>query len=240
MLIVSIIYIAKGEYMPGKDHRLTLLWIILTLVLLVSRSDQHTAHAAPIYLPYDSHGITIHNAQEQKVDPANARGVRADISWTDPPLNGGLWVYNRVAVLKIEPFAFVEFGPQKDIVFGRRGLIVWNDGARHEKVVSITAATHRYSIQYNASTSKYDFFLDGAYVYSANPGFTSGIALGGGEVATGGESMYSTYLSNLRFLKKQSDGTWKYSPWNGHKEWFDDPPYVNIDAGLNAFYDFGN
>ncbi len=106
------------------------------------------------------------------------------------------------------------------------------------QVVSVSAATHKYVSQYNTSNGTYDFFLDGAWVFHTNANFSDGsVNFAGGEVASGVESMNSTFLSDLRYLQKQPNGSWLFASWPGHSDYIIDAPYYNQSGGATAFYD---
>lgn len=179
----------------------------------------------------------LHNATQKK--DVTAWGSWAYINWTNPDLDGGSWVYHRTAVLQWSPWRFVEFGWQKTSS-GVRGLIVYEDGSgAKNQVVSISAATHRYSMQYDPNTDKYWFYLDGSNVWNVDANFSSGdAAMAGGEVASGVEDMGHTHCYDLRYLKK-NDGTFSFVLWNGYEEYAVDDAYFNTDDGSNAFYDDG-
>lgn len=135
----------------------------------------------------------------------------------------------------------MEFGWQKT-PSGIRGDISYNDGGgAKQHYVSISAADHLYTFQYDPNTGKYWFKVDDTNVWNVNPNFSDGDAvIGGGEVAYGVESMGHTKLWQLRYLKRNPDGTFVYALWNGHVNYADDPPYYNTDNGLNSFYDDGD
>ncbi len=219
--------------------------LILVAMALTITDAQGIVQAAPALEPALNHCSCLHNATEQK-SGISPRGAWGYINYTDPPLNGGQWSYHRVTTVLGSPWRFVEWGWQKrQVLFGTelRGLIAYDSGGGPVNVGigGVSAATHRYSLQYDPPSAKYIAFLDGVQFWNGNVGFSTGsFVTAGGEVYLGVESMYSTYLSDLRYLKQQPDGTWAFTLWNGHTNYVDNAPYSNIDGGLNAFYDFGN
>lgn len=208
------------------------LQVVLVVVVLAGQPNRN-AYA---------HTGTIHNCTEKK--DVVAWGAWAYINWTDPDLDtgdGGLWVYNRVGVVQSNPWRYVEFGWQKTTA-GIRGAIGYNDGSGAKQLnVVISAATHRYSMQYDPNTGKYWFYVDGSNVANVNANFSSGnFVVGGGEVAYGVESMGHTKLWDLRYLKRNPDGTFVFVSWGGHVNYADDAPYSNTDNGTDSFYDDGD
>lgn len=194
------------------------------------------ADAAPQSILSNNHCSCLHNALEKKV--ITAYGSWAYINWTNPNLNGGQWSYHRTGVTQSSPWRYVEFGWQKWTSNAARVLLAYNDGTGPHNVSlgSISLATHRYSMQYNSSTGKYDFFYDGNNIYNLNAGFSKGdYVFGGGEVATGVEQMAHTRLYDLRYLTAASGGV--FQSWNGHINQVDDPPYFNTNLDGNSFYD---
>lgn len=219
--------------------RLSIVPILLVLGLVgagVFTSSTRSVEAAPSAKPTNSHCSCLHNALEKKV--VTAYGAWAYINWTNPNLNSGQWSYHRSGVTQSSPWRYVEFGWQKWTTNAARGLVVYNDGTgdHNVSVGSISLATHRYSMQYNSSTGKYDFFYDGYNTYSVNAGFSKGdYVFGGGEVPTGVEQMAHTRLYDLRYLTAASGGVFQL--WNGHVNQVDDPPYYNANLDGNSFYD---
>ncbi len=211
--------------------------VILSCILLVFAFT-----VAPSNRNVSAHLGALHNCTDKK--DITAWGAWAYINWTNPDLDtgdGGIWVYNRVGVVQWSPWRYVEFGWQKTTA-GIRGAIGYNDGSGAKQVnVVITAATHKYHMQYDPNTGKYWFYVDGSNVANVNANFSSGNAvIGGGEVPYGVESMGHTLLSDLRYLKRNPDGTFVFSSWNGHINYADDAPYYNTDNGSNSFYDDGD
>lgn len=193
-------------------------------------------------LNVQAHIGALHNCTEKK--DIVAWGARTYIDWTNPDLDtgdGGQWVYNRIGVVRWSPWRFVEFGWQKTTA-GIRGVIAYNDGSGNKNlVVTISAATHLYSMQYDPNTGKYWFYVDERNIANVNANFSAGDAvIGGGEVAYGVESMGHTKLWDLRYLKRNSDGTFVFWPWDGHVNYADDEPYFNTDNGANSFYNDGD
>lgn len=208
--------------------------LVLVLLIIAPQSAQATTNNMP---EYNHCTNCLHNATEKK--DITAWGVWGYITWTNPNLNGGAWSYHRVAVVKWSPWRFVEWGWQK-ISTGIRGAIAYDAGSGGVNVIigGVSAATHRYSIQYDPNTSKYWFYLDGANVYNINANFSSGNAVTGGGETTGVEAMAHTKLYDLRYLKKNANGTFSYVLWGGHINYADDPPYYNTNGtDVNSFYD---
>lgn len=89
-------------------------------------------------------------------------------------------------------------------------------------------------MQYDPNNSKYWFYVDGVNVWNVNANFSSGNAVvAGGEVLTGVENMQHTRVYDLRYLACTGCG---YTPWNGHVNYLDDPPYYNTNLDANSFY----
>jgi len=61
--------------------------------------------------------------------------------------------------------------------------------------------------------------------------------MAGGEVFTGVEAMAHTKVYDLRYLKRNPDGTFTYLSWNGHVDYAIDAPYYNTNIDSNSFYD---
>ncbi len=207
--------------------------VILMLIVLIGGMPNRNVRA---------HTGALHNCTEKK--DVVAWGAWAYINWTNPDLDtgdGGQWVYNRVGVAQVSPWRFVEFGWWKT-TSGLQGYIAYNDGSGNKgQSVTISAATHRYSMQYDPNTGKYWFYVDGSNVWNVNANFTDGdFAVGGGEVGYGVESMGHTKLWDLRYSKRNPDGTFQYALWNGHVNYADDDPYFNTNIDSNSFYDDGD
>lgn len=214
-----------------KKIELSLLIVLVVTILIALPSRSVQAHTG-----------ARHNATEKK-DIVNW-GAWAYIQWTNPDLDtgdGGQWTYHRVVTVQWSPWRYVEFGWQKT-TSGIRGAIGYEDGSGpRQQNVTISAADHRYTFQYDPNTGKYWFYVDGSNVWNVNANFSDGDAvIGGGEVAWGVESMGHTRLWDLRYLKRNPDGTFVYISWNGHVNYADDSPYYNTDNGLNSFYDDGD
>lgn len=215
-----------------KSIKLSLL-VVLVMTMLAEEFPGQSVFA---------HTGALHNATEKR-DIVNW-GASAYIQWTNPDLDtgdGGWAIYHRVATVQWSPWRFVEFGWRKT-TSGFSGLIAYDDGSGGKNIpVSLSAADHRYHFQYDPNTGKYWFGVDGSNYWSVNANFSDGDAvIGGGEVGYGVESMGHTKLWNLRWLKRNPDGTFVYVSWDGHANSADDSPYYNTDNGLNSFYDDGD
>ena len=112
---------------------------------------------------YANHGSLLHNATEQNA--GNWQGSRATISWTNPNLRTGQWVYNRTSTNHFNTgtcFRFSENGWIKKTT-GIKGLVVWDSGCnRLELQYTITAAQHTYSQQYylSGTQDRYNWYVD--------------------------------------------------------------------------------
>jgi hypothetical protein len=228
------------EHFKRRRSYLWRLFSLFALILLGLTSLTLKVEASNIKSP-EAHQCStcLHNATERII--RTVWGVSANITYSNPLLKGGLWSFHRVAVANEAPYRFIEWGWYKDAT-GIHGLVVYNTGSgssRRVKIEGVSPATHRYSMQYDPNTKKYWVYLDGKYVYNANPNFSSGTyAVAGGEVATGVERMSYAYIYNLQYLKKNADGTFVFAPWNNHLNYVDDPPYYNPNGpNLNSFYD---
>jgi hypothetical protein len=198
-----------------------------------------SVEAADSNAPESNHCKCLHNATERII--RTVWGVSANITYSSPLLKGGLWSFHRVGVANESPFRFIEWGWYKDAT-GIHGIVGFNTGkggpTQRVVIEGISPATHRYSLQYDPNTKQYWVYLDGKYVYKANPNFSSGTyAMAGGEVATGVEGMFHARIYNLRTLKKNADGTFMFIPWGNHLNYVDNPPYYNpIGPDVNSFY----
>lgn len=227
-----------------KFRRLAGIVFLLLLASVSAISTSSVASASGSHRPPLSHGEFLHNAREKKSGSYTAWGGRATINWTNPNLTQYGWLsYHRVATIDYSAQKYVEFGVAQTSN-GIKGLIAWNDGSGDQNAeVTVSAATHSYSHQYDPNTSKYWFYVDGANVYNISANFSSGnISGAGGEAGSGVEQFNSTLISNLSYLKRNSNGTFVYSSWNGHVQYNDpdDAPYYNTDGpNSNSFYDKG-
>lgn len=214
---------------------LVLLVISLSIdYIVVQASKQERSYPSPLL-----HVDGLHNATQKK--DVTAWGVLANLTWTNPNLNGGSWSYHRPMVVQWSPWRFVEFGWQKT-TSGFRGLVGYNDGSgnKNQVISGVSAATHSYSIQYDPNSTKYWFYVDGSNVWNVNANFSSGNAvISGGEVASGVECMGHTRNYNLHYLQRNANGTFTYYFWNGYVPYAVDAPYSNAPDGSNAFYDDG-
>lgn len=153
----------EEDFMKTSLLRLATITILLFGALGTGEFAIFTqnADAAPQSILSNNHCSCLHNALEKKV--ITAYGSWTYINWTNPNLNGGQWSYHRTGVTQSSPWRYVEFGWQKWTSNAARVLLAYNDGTGPHNVSlgSISLATHRYSMQYNSSTGKYDFFYDG-------------------------------------------------------------------------------
>jgi hypothetical protein len=51
------------------------------------------------------------------------------------------------------------------------------------------------------------------------------------------EKMAHTYVYDLKYAKKNPDGTFVYVNWGNHVNYVDNAPYYNTTGGSNSFYD---
>ena len=207
--------------------------IILMLSISIPQSAQATANNTPEY----NHCTPpcYHNATQKK--DVTAWGAWGYITYTNPNLNGGWWSYHRVVVVQWSPWRFVEWGWRKHWWNGLKGLIAYDagSGGQNVEISGVSAATHRYSMQYDQGTNKYWFYLDGANVYNINANFSSGNAVSGGGETEGVEAMAHTKLYDLRY-RNTVNGT--FNLWGGHINYAVDAPYYNTNGSdVNSFYD---
>lgn len=205
---------------------ITFLTMALLLGVLGAKllNEPSKAGASGNYAPEYSHCTCLHNAIEKK--DVTTKGGWAYITWTNPNLNGGWVSYHRVATVQWSPWRYVEWGWGKT-ASGFQGLMAYNAGSGDQNVYvsGISAATHRWSHQYDSNTSKFWFYVDGANYTNVNVGFSAGNAVtAGGEVGNGVESMNSTNLYDLRYLSCSGCG---FTLWNGHVNYVDNSPYYN-------------
>ncbi len=93
-------------------------------------------------------------------------------------------------------------------------------------------------MQYDPNNGKYWFYVDGANVWNQNANFSAGNrVLGGGEAYLCVEGFGNTNLYDLRYVRRNADGTFTSVAWNGHQDAGDNAPYYNTNGGLNSFYD---
>jgi hypothetical protein len=215
-----------------RSLRLPIFFASIALALLATIQLYSTVYASYFYTPKLNHCVCLHNATQQK--STTAWGVRGYVTWTNPALNSGWVSYHRVGIVKDgSPFKFAEYGTGK-YSDGIKSVVAYDAGSGPvNKFFAISAATHRYTVTYSASSGNYNFYVDGSFVYGQAVGFSSANSVvGGGEVGNGVEAMNSTQLYTLEYQATSSGG---YQAWNGYSVQRQDAPYYNGYVNNNSF-----
>lgn len=218
-------------------HRVFRSVFSLSILLIVAVGMLHLSNLVSASRE-SNHGIGLHNATQTK-DDVLAWGAQGQITWTDPDVSKGYASFHRVAYLRDTPLAYAGFGWIKRLPSNFAAVIEWYDnGPKNFNLYSVSKATHRYSIQYDPNTKKHHFYVDGNYVFTQDCKFSFGDrAVAGGEVQYGTEKMGHTKVYQLKYSQQQSDGTFRFVPWNGHTNYVQNAPYFNTNIAANAFYD---